>query len=82
MFGFTQRIEAEAAYKQAVANANDCQYQVHISQVCILIFHAYILILLMYTLTEINSLCLQKDGNGIRPEFKRCQYSIYTHNGC
>ena len=33
--GFTQRVEAEAAYKQAVANANDCQYQVHISQVYI-----------------------------------------------
>ena len=37
VFGFTQRAEAEVAYKQAVANANDCQYQVHISQVCILI---------------------------------------------
>lgn len=46
IFGSTQRIEAESAYKQAVANANDCQYQVHISQVtyyahALLVTHVY-----------------------------------------
>ena len=47
--GFTQRAEAEQAYKQAVANANDCQYQVHISQVCILIFSSlYIAFTIVY----------------------------------
>ena len=80
MIMYSQRIEAEAAYKQAVANANDCQYQVHISQVCILKKSRAYLILLT-TSTEINSVCLQKNGDGIRPDLKGCKF-LAMHKIC
>ena len=57
-------------------DANDCQYQVHVSQV---IYHYNLAAmrceLLQYVLfVEINSLCIQKNDNGIRPELKDSKF--------